>query len=99
MKTLTLILIALSFNATASERVSQPKLEARCYSWAVDSGLDESISNLHFDLASKVLSLEQLHRQVGFAEGFLLSYDKADTEASLRKSAYRLYANNCAKSI
>ena len=98
MKSLTLLLIALSFNATA-ERVSQPKLEARCYSWAVDSGLDKKISDLHFTLAKKVLSKNELHRQVGFAEGFLHSFDKGNTEASFRKAAYKLYVANCAKSI
>ena len=50
MKTLTILLLALSFNATA-DRVSQPKLEARCYSWAFNSGMDESISDLHLKLA------------------------------------------------
>ena len=98
MKTLTILLLALSFNATA-DRVSQPKLEARCYSWAFNSGMDESISDLHLKLAMAVLSNVEVAYEVGFAEGFLVSYDKGNTTASERKAAYQIYTTNCAKSI
>ena len=98
MKKLTVLLLALTLNATAVHAISQPKIEARCYAWADISGIDKA-AEVHMKLALKSLSEAQVMYQVGFAAGFLHAFDKEGAAESNKRAAYLLYTTNCTSSI
>ncbi|HHZ96090.1 MAG TPA: hypothetical protein EYN67_11170 [Flavobacteriales bacterium] len=94
-KLLTVLLIALSFNAAAKE-VSQPKIDARCFMWGSMAGLSDSELKPFLDSARKGLIPTDRLFQMGYAGGFVKgSIVGAGGKKVVKKIAYKLYSDVC----
>ncbi len=97
MKKITaVLLVALSFGATAADKkASQPVIDARCSFWGHVAGFSEKELKPFGKSAANKLDENDLYYEFGFAEGFLGAMTLVKHGSSKKEVAIYLYSSLC----